>query len=183
MNPAIIAALLQAAEPAAAPAATIVLPADTPVELMAPSEVSTADVVAGTRFRLRVNKPVVVGGRTVVPVGATAYGEVTAARDAGGLGRSGTMRARLLHIALGEGTIPLEGEVSAKGTGAGSAGMAVLFAGAAGLFHRGNNAKIKAGELLTGFVAHAITFDLSGPVARVIEALPAPMPVPADAPR
>ncbi|MEH3103741.1 MAG: hypothetical protein PGN12_07520 [Sphingomonas phyllosphaerae] len=133
--------------------ASVTLPQDTPVELMAPAEVSTADAVPGQLFKLRVNKPVEVGGRVVVPVGTPAFGQVVSAVDSGGLGKSGRMTAKLLAIRLGGVEIPLEGEMSAKGTGAGSAGVAVLFTGWVGLFHRGNNAKIKAGELLAGYVA------------------------------
>ncbi len=152
------------------PTTTIVLPRDTPIELMAPTEVSTASATAGQMFKLRVNKAVVVGGRTIVPVGTPAFGQVTAARDSGGLGKSGRMSAKLLHIQLGDATIPLEGEMSAKGTGAGSAGVAILFTGWAGFFHRGNNAKIKAGEILAGFVGEDVTLDLSGATPRRVTA-------------
>lgn len=151
---------------APAPAATLLLPRDTPVELMAPSEVSTADATPGQIFKLRVNRPIVIDGRTVIPVGTPAFGQVTAARDSGGLGKSGRMSAKLLHIQLGDMTIPLEGEMSAKGTGAGSAGVAILFTGWAGFFHRGNNAKIKAGEIMAGFVGEDIQLDLSGTAPR-----------------
>ena len=59
------------------------LPQDTPVELMAPSEVSTADAVPGQLFKLRVNKPIEVEGRVIVPVGTPAFGQVVSAVDAG----------------------------------------------------------------------------------------------------
>lgn len=141
---------------------------DTPVSLMAISEVSTAKASAGTRFKMRVNEAIIVGGVVVVPVGTPAIGEVLTAKDSGGLGKSGAMTAKLLHISLGEAEIPLEGDKTAKGTGAGSAGVAVIFAGALGLFHRGNNAKIKAGELLSGFVSEDVTLDLDAkPIKRV----------------
>ena len=152
--------------PAIAPipaADVIVLPQDTPVELMATAKVNTDDAVPGRIFKLRVHRPVEIGGRVVVPIGAPAFGQVVSATDAGGLGKSGRMIARLLHIRLGDAEVPLEGQTSAKGTGAGSAGIAVLFTGLMGLFHRGNNAKIKAGEILSGFVAADTPLDLSGP--------------------
>ena len=168
-----------AAPVSAAPAVLVTLPRDTPVELMAPKEVSTADATAGEIFKLRVNKAIVIDGRTVVPAGTTAFGQVISARDSGGLGKSGRMTAKLLHIQLGEIEIPLEGEMSAKGTGAGSAGLAVLFTGWAGFFHRGNNAKIKAGEILAGFVGSDVVLDMSGPVPRRVEAL-APAETPAS---
>lgn len=138
----------------------LVLAKDTPVELMAPTEVSTADAAPGTLFKLRVNKALQVNGMTVVPVGTPAFGQVTSAVDSGGLGKSGRMTAKLVSIRLGSTDIPLEGETSAKGTGAGSAGVAVLFTGVIGLFHRGNNAKIKAGELLVGYVGRDTTIAL-----------------------
>ena len=33
---------------------------------------------------------------------------------------------------------------------------AIVLSGLVGLFHRGNNAKIKAGEIITGFVAEDV---------------------------
>lgn len=153
----------------ASPAATV-LPRDTPVELMATAEVTTAKAKPGTVFKLRVNRAVEVGGRIVVPVGTPAFGEVITATDSGGLGKSGRMSARLLHIQFGEARIPLEGEVQAKGTGAGSAGVAfAVTLSPLALFHRGNNAKIKAGELLAGFVSKDVSLDLSGTVPRLAQ--------------
>lgn len=141
-----------------APADTAaILPQDTPVELMAMTEVSTASATPGTIFKMRVNKPVEIGGRVVVPVGTLAFGQVITATDAGGLGKSGRMTARLVSLQLGDVTVPLEGEMSTKGSGAGSAGVAVLLTGVMGLFHRGNNAKIKAGEIINGYVAKDTT--------------------------
>jgi hypothetical protein len=157
------AAPVQAATPAAAP---VLLAQDTPVELMAVSEVNTDDAKPGHIFKLRVNRAVSVDGRVVVPVGAQAFGQVLTATDAGSLGKSGRMTAKLLHLRLGEAEVPLEGQTSAKGTGAGSTGVAVIFSGWMGLFHRGNNAKIKAGEILNGYVAEDVLLDLSAPIAR-----------------
>lgn len=148
---------------------TILIPIDTPVELMATKEISTAKVATGSRFTLRVNAPVLIDSKEIIPVGATAHGEVVSANDSGGLGKNGRMTIKLLYIDLDDVKIPLEGEQSAKGTGAGSAGAAIIFAGLAGLFHRGNNAKIKAGELVNGFIAQDVTLDLSGDKVRLAE--------------
>lgn len=172
MNMLILLAQLAAAPVAAPPTPTLSVPVssaipatvlmqDTPVELMAPAEVSTANATPGQIFKLRVSKAITVNGRIVVPVGTPAFGQVVSASDSGGLGKSGRMTAKLLNIQLGAIEIPLEGEMSAKGTGAGSAGVAVLFSGALGLFHRGNNAKIKAGEILTGFIARDVALPES----------------------
>ena len=165
----LLAGAAQAAEVTAAPPATepvattaaelpsapepVTVRRDTPLELLATKEVSTADVSTGTQFKLRLNKPVTVGEGVIIPVGTWAVGEVLMARDAGGLGKSGQMTAKLLYLEYGANRIPLEGQISARGSGAGSAGAAIIFAGVAGLFHRGNNAKIKAGEIVNAFVA------------------------------
>lgn len=151
--------------PTEAAPASLILKRDTPVELLAPSEVRSDKAPAGTRFKLRVNKAVQVDGVTVIPIGTMAYGEVIAAKSSQGLGKSGTMSARLLHIEMNGRTIPLEGESAAKGMGAGSAGVAVLFTGITGLFHRGNNAKIKAGEIMTGFIGADTSFPSLAPAA------------------
>lgn len=131
----------------------VLIAQDTPVELMAMTEVSTAKAKPGSPIKLRVNKPIEIDGKVVVPVGTPAFGEVLEARDSGGLGKSGKMTAKLVRIQFGAVAIPLEGEMAAKGTGSGSAGVATLLAGPLGLFHRGNNAKIKAGEIIVGFVS------------------------------
>jgi hypothetical protein len=147
---------------------------DTPVELMAYSEVSTADSTPGKRFKLLLNQPITVAGKIIAPKGSLAYGEVTSAVDSGGLGKSGRMTAKLLYLKLGDAEIPLEGETSEKGTGAGSAGLAILFTGWAGFFHRGNNAKIKAGEILTGYIAEDVPLDVSSTPIKRASMLQAP---------
>lgn len=137
-----------------APAGTVLLKRDTPIHLMVMSEVSTKERGIGYRFKLRVNQPVTVGGAIVVPVGTLAWGEVTSATSSGNVGKSGTLSAKLLHVDLNGLFIPLTGETQAAGkNGTGDAVMAVMALGVLGLFAKGNNAKIKAGELMTGFTA------------------------------
>lgn len=137
-----------------------ILRQDTPVELMATAEVNTDKARPGDLIRFRVNRAIEINGRVAVPLGTPAFGEVTSAKDAGGLGKTGRMTAKLLRIQLGEVAIPLEGEMAAKGTGAGSAGVAILLTGIAGFFHRGNNAKIKAGEIVAGFVGSDVVLSV-----------------------
>lgn len=147
---------------AAAPAPLLVtLPRDTPVELIATREVSTADAKPGTSIKLQVRRAVLIGDRAVIPAGTQAWGEVVTATDAGGLGKSGKMTARLKHIQLGDVAIPIDGEISSKGR-TGSVAGAVLTGGLVGLFHRGNNAKIKAGEIVSSFITEDIVLDFSG---------------------
>ena len=145
----------------AQPTAPLFVKRDTPLELLATKEVTTDNAVAGTRFKLRLNKAVIVNGVTTIPVGTWAHGEVVTASDAGILGRSGKMTARLLYLEYGTVHIPIDGRISSEGSGAGSAGAAVIFSGIAGLFHRGNNAKIKAGEIVNAFVAEDTVLNSS----------------------
>ncbi len=154
---------------ATVPAAdTVKLARDTPVELMATKEITTATAKPGMPFKVRVNKPVMQGGRVIVPVGSWAYGEVVSATDAGGLGKSGKMSARLTYLSLGDAKIALDARIDSKGTGSGSAGVAVLIVGITGLFHRGNNAKIKAGEIINAFTSEDVLLDLAAtPIRRV----------------
>ena len=134
-------------------AATIILRRDTPIHFMVVSEVTTKTHTAGHRFRLRVDKPVAVDGLVVIPVGATAWGEVLEARKSGNVGKAGSLEARLLYVESGSVQVPINGTNSAKGaSGGGETALGVLALGPLGLFARGNNAKIKAGELMTGFV-------------------------------
>ncbi len=157
-TPATLTAPAQATQPHAN---GLTLRQDTPVELMAVAEINTDKAQPGDLIRFRVNHAIEIDGRIAVPVGTPAFGEVTTAKDAGGLGKTGRMTAKLLRIQFGEIEIPLEGEMAAKGTGAGSAGVAILLTGIAGLFHRGNNAKIKAGEIVAGFVGKDVVLASS----------------------
>ena len=142
------------AEPATPP---LVIPRDTPVRLMVLNEVSTKDHAAGHRFPLRVNEAVVVDGRELIPVGATAWGELTDAEKSGNVGKRGKLEAKLSHIDLDGREIPLEGGTSSNGaSGKGETILGVLAMGPLGLFAKGNNAKIKAGEMMTAFVSEDV---------------------------
>lgn len=153
----VVAAEPMAAEPAAGAAAPIppavVLRRDTPIHFMVVSEVTTKTHLAGHRFRLRVDRPVVVDGVTIIAVGATAWGEVLAAKKSGNVGKAGSLEAKLLYVESGGIQIPVSGTNSARGAGGGGeTALGILALGPLGLFAKGNNAKIKAGELMTGFV-------------------------------
>ncbi|SMQ69544.1 hypothetical protein SAMN06297468_1730 [Altererythrobacter xiamenensis] len=135
----------------------LVIPRDTPVRLMVLNEVSTKDHAAGHRFPLRVNEAVVVDGRELIPVGATAWGELTDAEKSGNVGKRGKLEAKLSHIDLDGREIPLEGGTSSNGaSGKGETILGVLAMGPLGLFAKGNNAKIKAGEMMTAFVSEDV---------------------------
>lgn len=170
---ALVAVSAAAQTPVAAPTAVIAMPEapashpgtlpveqDTLVRLMVLNEVSTRTTKPGERFPLRVDENVVVGGVTVIPVGAKAWGEVLSAEASGVVGKSGKLNAKLLYVEVGEDRVPLAGE--AKSAGAGGTAetvLGVIGLGPFGLLARGNNAKLKAGDIFNGYFASDMLFD------------------------
>jgi hypothetical protein len=152
----VLAGAAQAQQPAEQPAAApgpVVIPRDTPVYLMVLNEVSTKNATVGQRFQLIVREPVIVGQTIVIAENARAWGEVTAATEAGAAGKSGKLSARLLHVVTPHGPVALTGTPTNSGPGgATQTVLGVLGLGPFGLFARGTNAKLKAGEYFTGYV-------------------------------
>jgi hypothetical protein len=135
----------------------IFLPVDTPLHLMAINEVSTKDHSPGHKFKLRVNKPVLYKGAVVIPIGTIAWGELTSAEKSGNVGKSGKLTAKLLYLELEGKQYAISGDISARGkSGKTATIVGALSLGIGGLFAKGNNAKIKAGELMTAFTAEEI---------------------------
>lgn len=162
------------APPEAAPK-IVVIKRDTPLQLIAYREITTATSAVGSKFSMQVNQPLIVDETKIIPFGTKAIGEVLSAEGSAALGKSGKMTAKILYLEFGGNQIPLDGNVSAKGTGSGSMVVPGLMAVATLnpflLFHRGNSAKIKAGEIVTVFIGADIAFDVSGPEPRQV-ALP-----------
>ncbi|HEX8401472.1 MAG TPA: hypothetical protein VF628_07165 [Allosphingosinicella sp.] len=142
---------------------TILVEQDTLIRLMVLNEVSTKTVKPGERFVLRVDEPVVVAGRTIIPVGAKAWGEVLSAEGSGAGGKSGKLAVRLLHVDVGGAQLPISGESQAKG----ESGTKQVVLGAIGLgllaplalLAPGNNAKLKAGEIFNAYLTGDMMFD------------------------
>ena len=161
-------ALAQAAAPAGgatvldAPAAPVVaaeepaagLPPGTALDLMVVKEVNSRNAKPGDRVKLRVNAPVRAGDDIVIPVGTSAWGEVTAVAGSGAAGRSGRLSMRLLHLDGPSGPIPLTGASDIQG-GGNTAGvvLGMVAWGVFGLLNKGDNALFKAGDIVRGFVA------------------------------
>lgn len=129
------------------------------VRLMVMREVTTKTAQAGDRFRLQVDQDVLIDGVKVVPAGTQAWGEVVAAAPSGFVGKSGKLSARLLYIELPDRKIALRGDMMEAGTRGGATtaaatvGFALMGAGPLGLLTRGTNAKLKAGDILIGYLA------------------------------
>ena len=126
----------------------------TPVELMVTKEVDSRSAKEGDRFKLRVNSPVVANGIAVVPVGATAWGEVTYVNGTGAAGNKGRLAAKLLYIDLPGGPLAISGSQGTEGK-ANTAGVVigVVSFGLLGLLMKGGNAHFKAGDILTGYIS------------------------------
>jgi hypothetical protein len=123
------------------------------IQLMVLTEVNSRTAKPGERFKLRVNEPVSVDGKVVVPVGATAWAEVTSATATSVAGGKGRLGARLLFVDLPQGPLPLSGAQGTEGrSNADAVAMGFLGFGLAGLLVKGNNATFKAGALLTGYI-------------------------------
>jgi hypothetical protein len=147
------------AAPSAHPGA-IVVPKHTLVRLMVLNEVNTHDSRIGDRFVLRVDENVSVGDATIIPVGARAWGEVTAIKQNGALGKSGRLGARLLYVEAGNFHVPVTGEEETKGNAGGDrVAMAVVGFGPFGLLARGTQGKLKAGAIFNGYLDGDLLFD------------------------
>jgi hypothetical protein len=150
----------------AAPAApvelpgAILLPKDSLIRLMVLNEVNTHKAKPGDRFVLRVDEAVAIGGVTVIPVGAKAWGEVTEVRENGAVGKAGRIGARLLYAEVGPHRIPLSGEEQSKGNKGGDrVAFAVVGFGVLGLLARGSQGKLKAGHIFNGYLAQDVLYD------------------------
>jgi hypothetical protein len=153
----------------------IVVAKDTLVRLMVLNEVNTNSAKPGDRFVLRVDENVVVGGMTVIPVGAKAYGEVTRIRSNGAVGKAGSVGAKLLYVDLGGDHIPLGGEDESKGRKeGGGVVMASAIWGPFGLLMKGGPGKLKAGHIFNGYIASDLLYDPAA--ARFVESEPSPAP-------
>jgi hypothetical protein len=138
----------------------LVLEAGTAIELMVLREVDSDRAKPGDPVRLRVNSPVTVDGTVVVPVGAAAHGEVTAARSSGGMLRRGNISVDITSITLGNQAIPLGTMLDQAARGGKSddfvkLAMAPMWI----LFARGNSARLKAGELVSAQVVERVCFE------------------------
>ena len=131
-----------------------ILPGGTPIRLMILREINTHGAKVGDRIKLRVDEPVFIDGKPVVPVGATAWGEISLVQPNGAVGKGGRLTANLLYLDLPEGHVPLQGGYSRKGDGNGTGVvLAVIGFGLPGLLMSGDSGRLKAGDTFTGYVA------------------------------
>ncbi|WP_375195631.1 hypothetical protein [Sphingobium sp.] len=130
------------------------LPNGTGVQLVVVDEVSSKNSKAGDRFRLRVNAPVCAEGRIAIPVGATAWGEVMSSFKSSAGGTRGRLGWRLLHVETVWGPLALRGQQEIVGAyGGDSVAVGYYFFGISSFFIKGKNAGLRAGEVISGYIA------------------------------
>src|SRR4051812_10533948 len=138
----------------------VVVARDTMVRLMVLNEVNTNSAKPGDRFVLRVDENVVVGGTTIIPVGAKAMGEVTRVQSNGAVGKAGLVGAKLLYVEIGGDRIPITGEDDSKGRKeGGGVVMASAIWGPFGLLMKGGPGKLKAGHIINGYLPSDLLYD------------------------
>jgi hypothetical protein len=86
--------------PAPTPPPPIVVPAGTVLSIRTTGPISTNDAKANQEFQASVAKPVVVGGHTVIPVGAPAAGVILKAESAGRVKGEGGLTLQLTSLTI-----------------------------------------------------------------------------------
>lgn len=137
----------------------------TVLELMVLNEVSSRTAQPGMRIVLRLNKPLLIDGKLVLAEGTPVFGEVLDTKMSGSAGSRGQLSARLTHIQNGTQRIPVTGDMSALGKGGKSDdALKWVLAPIYAPFAPGNNAKLKAGQIVNGVIEadHDVTWDAGG---------------------
>lgn len=161
----------QAVAPVALPAGQVMLQRGTEVKLKLAQPLNSKHTRTGERFNLEVAEPVTVGGRTVIPVGARAVGEVTNVVKKGAFGKSGKIDTQLTYVMLGDRQVRLDGKAHQAGSGGTAATVGVaIAAGVFSAFVTGKSADLPIGSPMSGFVADDVPIVLTG-------AAPAPVVV------
>ncbi len=148
-----------------------IAPAGTRVELMVFDEVTTKTAKAGQLFKLKLAQPLVVDARVLLPRGVPAWGEVTMATGNGIAGKSGKLGTKLLYIDVDGHHIGITGTPVNSGQGGTvQVVLATLALTPWGLFAKGNNAKLKAGDIVFAYLAEGY------PATATLQTAPAAAP-------
>ena len=155
-------ALLSVQEPAAGvpapmqvPMPAVTLHAGDLVPLATIAAVSTKTAAVGDLVPMTVSEDVRIAGRTIIPRGTPAMGEVATMQAKGAFGQAGKLLVRPLYLTLGDRTVRLEGGSGARGTvPVGSViGLIALSAG-----FTGRSAVIPAGTTIPAILLRDVTF-------------------------
>jgi len=120
---------------------------------MVVNEINSREVKAGERYKLRVDAPLLIDGKIVIPVGALAWAEIITSQGTAAAGGRGHLSVRLLYVDTPSGRVRLTGTLGQEGK-SNSTGvvLGVLSFGILGLLTKGGNAAFKAGDIVTGYI-------------------------------
>jgi hypothetical protein len=151
-QPAIVEQTAVEAAPVAAPQPVeVVLPANSEIALSLNETVNSKTHRVGDKVAFTVVQDVKVDGRTLIPQGTRAIGQVTRRTGRGGFGKSGKMDVTFRYVEYNGQRIPIEGRHHQAGEGRTAATVgAVVAAGViGGLVVKGKNARIDSGREFT----------------------------------
>lgn len=135
-----------------------IIPAGMVVELEVTEAVSTKTHKRGDKFPLRLVRPIVVDGRTLVPADVVGVGEVVHAAKAGMAGKAAELIVAGRSLTYDGVTIPLRGfNISAHSKSQSDAATAVVvLAGVVGLLIKADEIQITSGAQATAKVSVAV---------------------------
>jgi hypothetical protein len=132
------------------------LPAGTTVPVATTVDLSSRTSAKGDIVALVTTSDVELNGRVVIPKGMPVVGQIAEARSTGGMGVSGRLIVRALHLQLGSKTIRLSGQaLGDRQLGADTVvGMLLVTS-----VISGKSAKLPAGSVVPAFVERTVTLD------------------------
>jgi hypothetical protein len=132
----------------------------------------------GDRFDMEVSEAVKLEGHIVIPQAARAVGEVTAIRNKGMWGKSGSIDVRALYVMVGDRQIRLTGLQNDKGSagGVGAVAGSLIFL-PVGFFVTGTSAHIPLGSQILARLDEDVPVMFAGGGAPVQPLLVAAAPL------
>jgi len=127
------APVAEAPPPPPPPPKPVVIPAGTTITVRLRQAVGSKTSNQGDRFDASLASPITVQGKTAVPAGATAYGQVTQAHAAGKFKGGATLALTLTNLTVAGSTYAIQTSTSSQSsTGKGKRSAAMIGGGGAG---------------------------------------------------
>ena len=148
---------------ATVPVEPVVLNVGTVIPLETVNAIESDNATVGRTLDFRVTRNVTVNGKTVIPAGSIAKGQVTRSKKAKGLGKGGFLEVKVKSVTAvdGQEVYLSGGNINEKGENRAGAAIGlgllicILF-----LFMKGKNAEIPAGYSFDSNVASTITIQV-----------------------
>ena len=144
-------------------AASITLPASTPVSIRIAETVSSERVMSGYPVRLEVASDVKKNGKTVIRAGASAAGTVTTSVKSGIVGKPGEIAIQINSVTAVDGnTIPVTAYTVNKGEDKSTMSLIVgLFLCIFVLFQKGGEGSLQAGNIIQATTTSEAYIDVN----------------------